>query len=80
MHEPLFDAVQDALRDGHCTTRSLAAEAGLSYDLLRSWRSGRRRPTRESALRLSAALERRGERLIRAAHRIQHDAGPPAGA
>ena len=43
--------------------RQLAEECGLSYDVVRSWRSGRRRASPESIRRLASGLERRAERL-----------------
>ena len=43
--------------------RQLAEESHLSYDVLRSWRSGRRRANPESARRLAAGLAARAEQL-----------------
>jgi transcriptional regulator with XRE-family HTH domain len=57
------DWVRRALKDGPFAMRQLAAESGLSYDVLRSWRTGRRRPNRESIRKLAAGLARRADRL-----------------
>jgi transcriptional regulator with XRE-family HTH domain len=62
--EPLGETIRRVLRDAPFAMRQLAADAGLSYDVLRSWRSGRRRPSRSSAQRLADGLERRGEQLL----------------
>jgi hypothetical protein len=51
--------------------RQLAAESGLSYDVLRSWRSGRRHPNRESVRRLADGLSARAERLNRLARELK---------
>jgi transcriptional regulator with XRE-family HTH domain len=59
VHEPL----RRALREGPFAMRQLAEECGLSYDVVRSWRSGRRRASPESIRRLASGLERRAERL-----------------
>jgi ribosome-binding protein aMBF1 (putative translation factor) len=83
VNEGLTTAVRDALRDGPFSMRHLAAESGLSYDVLRSWRSGRRRPNHESGARLEAGLRQRAEQLVALADAIRQqtsraDAEPPA--
>ena len=55
--------VRKALRDAPFAMRQLAAESGLSYDVLRSWRSGRRKPNVESVKKLASGLTRRAEHL-----------------
>ncbi|MBR9988870.1 MAG: hypothetical protein KFH98_03890 [Gemmatimonadetes bacterium] len=62
--EALGETIRRVLRDAPFAMRQLAADSGLSYDVLRSWRSGRRRPSRSSARRLADGLERRGEQLL----------------
>ena len=57
------DSVRRALRDAPFAMRQLASDSGLSYDVLRSWRSGRRKPNRDSARKLAAGLSRRAEQL-----------------
>ena len=57
------DSVRRALRDAPFAMRQLASDSGLSYDVLRSWRSGRRRPNRESVRKLATGLSRRAEQL-----------------
>jgi ribosome-binding protein aMBF1 (putative translation factor) len=81
-NDALTTAVRDALRDGPFSMRHLAAESGLSYDVLRSWRSGRRRPNDESGARLEAGLRQRAEQLVALADVIrqqtsQADAAQP---
>lgn len=60
---PIDDCVRRALKDGPFAMRQLAAESGLSYDVLRSWRTGRRHPNRESIRKLAAGLTDRADRL-----------------
>jgi transcriptional regulator with XRE-family HTH domain len=62
--ELLGETIRRVLREAPFAMRQLAADAGLSYDVLRSWRSGRRRPSRGSAQRLAEGLERRGQLLL----------------
>ncbi|HEX2166732.1 MAG TPA: hypothetical protein VHG09_05780 [Longimicrobiales bacterium] len=62
--ESLGETIRRVLREAPFAMRQLAADAGLSYDVLRSWRSGRRRPSRSSAQRLADGLQRRGEKLL----------------
>jgi len=57
------DWVRRALKEGPFAMRQLAADAGLSYDVLRSWRSGRRQPSRDSIRKLATGLAKRSERL-----------------
>lgn len=57
------ECVRKALRDAPFAMRQLAAESGLSYDVLRSWRSGRRTPNLKSVQKLAAGLHRRSEQL-----------------
>ena len=73
MSEPLGAIVGRVLRDAPFAMRQLAADSGLSYDVLRSWRSGRRRPSRGSARRLADGLERRGEQLLRLARELREE-------
>ena len=61
--EGLEDSVRRALAEGPFAMRQLAAESGLSYDVLRSWRSGRRRPNPESVKKLATGLSQRSEQL-----------------
>lgn len=69
--DPLSDVIGRVLREAPFAMRQLAADASLSYDVLRSWRSGRRRPSRLSAQRLAEGLERRGERLLTLARELR---------
>jgi hypothetical protein len=61
--DTLHETVQQVLREAPFAMRQLASEAQLSYDVLRSWRSGRRRANPESARRLADGLAARAERL-----------------
>ena len=69
-----IESVRRALREGPFAMRQLAAESGLSYDVLRSWRSGRRRPNRESTRKLAAGLVRRAEHLRELAAELRQQA------
>ena len=55
--------VRHALEEGPFGLNRLASEAGLSYDVLRSWKSGRRRPSEVGIRRLIGGLERKSVRL-----------------
>lgn len=57
------EAVRKALREGPFAMRQLAGDSGLSYDVLRSWRSGRRRPNADSVRKLAEGLSRRSDML-----------------
>lgn len=59
----ITETVRKALREGPFAMRQLAADSGLSYDVLRSWRSGRRRPNPESVRKLADGLSRRSDSL-----------------
>jgi transcriptional regulator with XRE-family HTH domain len=72
--ETLGETIRRVLREAPFAMRQLAADAGLSYDVLRSWRSGRRRPSRGSAQRLADGLERRGERLLALSRQLRRSA------
>jgi len=61
--DTLHETVQQVLREAPFAMRQLASEAQLSYDVLRSWRSGRRRANPESARRLADGMAARAERL-----------------
>jgi transcriptional regulator with XRE-family HTH domain len=70
----LGEKIQEVLQEAPFAMRQLAADSGLSYDVLRSWRSGRRRPSRTSAQRLAAGLQSRGELLLRLAAELRDTA------
>jgi transcriptional regulator with XRE-family HTH domain len=74
MSDTLGEKIRRVLREAPFAMRQLAADSGLSYDVLRSWRSGRRRPSRQSAQRLAAGLERRGEQLLGLARELRQEA------
>jgi transcriptional regulator with XRE-family HTH domain len=81
MSDTLGEKIRRVLREAPFAMRQLAADSGLSYDVLRSWRSGRRRPSRQSAQRLAAGLERRGQQLLELARELRDESGgPPGGA
>jgi hypothetical protein len=61
--EALHETVQQVLREAPFAMRQLASESQLSYDVLRSWRSGRRRANPDSARRLADGLAARAEKL-----------------
>ncbi len=59
----IADVVRRVLREGPFAMRQLAQDSGLSYDVLRSWRSGRRRPNPESVRKLADGIARRADLL-----------------
>jgi hypothetical protein len=72
--EALGPLIRQVLKDAPFAMRQLAADSGLSYDVLRSWRSGRRRPSRSSAARLAEGLRQRAELLDRLARQLREAA------
>lgn len=75
MKSGMDDTIKDVLREAPFSMRQLATEANLSYDVLRSWRSGRRSPSDMSARRLIGALEARARRLNDLAARLRRLVG-----
>jgi transcriptional regulator with XRE-family HTH domain len=73
----ITETVRRALRDGPFAMRQLAADSGLSYDVLRSWRSGRRRPNPESVRKLADGLSRRSDVLRELARELRRYAPQP---
>ena len=71
------EGVRKALREGPFAMRQLAADSGLSYDVLRSWRSGRRRPNAESVRKLADGLARRSEILRNLAQELKNETSQP---
>ena len=67
----ITETVRRALRDGPFAMRQLAADSGLSYDVLRSWRSGRRRPNPDSVRKLAEGLSRRSDSLRELARELR---------
>ena len=67
----ITETVRKALRDGPFAMRQLAADSGLSYDVLRSWRSGRRRPNPDSVRKLADGLSRRSDSLRELARELR---------
>ena len=67
----ITETVRKALREGPFAMRQLAADSGLSYDVLRSWRSGRRRPNPESVRKLADGLSRRSDSLRELARELR---------
>lgn len=65
------EAVRRALREGPFAMRQLAADSGLSYDVLRSWRSGRRRPNADSVRKLAEGLSKRSDALRELARQLR---------
>ena len=61
--EALTQAVRKILTDAPMGLKELAEQSGLSYDVLRSWRTGRRSPNASSARRLLSGLEQKAGRL-----------------
>lgn len=72
--DTLHETVQQVLREAPFAMRQLASESQLSYDVLRSWRSGRRRANPESARRLADGLAARAERLQNLARDLRRTA------
>jgi transcriptional regulator with XRE-family HTH domain len=69
--EELTSLVARAVSDARVNMKELSEEAGVSYDTVRSWASGRRSPRPEGVVALADALERRSERLADLAHELR---------
>lgn len=61
--DPRGMVVGSVMEQARVNMRELSEEAGVSYNTLRSWASGRRSPTPHGLLALADALERKSERL-----------------
>jgi hypothetical protein len=72
--EALGPLIRQVLKDAPFAMRQLAADSGLSYDVLRSWRSGRRRPSRSSCGPAGGDLRQRAELLDRLARQLREAA------
>lgn len=64
------DPVAKALQQGPFSMRQLAVESNLSYDVLRSWRTGRRNPNPEGLRKLAAGLNARADQLRQLAQQL----------
>ncbi len=69
------EVVRRAVAGTVCSRRTVAADAGLSYDAVRAWSIGRREPTPENMLRLAESFERRADRLRALAAELREAAG-----
>ena len=67
----ITETVRKALREGPFAMRQLASDSGLSYDVLRSWRSGRRRPNPDSVRKLAEGLSRCSDSLRELARELR---------
>lgn len=72
--EELVALVARAVADARVNMKELSQEAGISYDTLRSWASGRRSPGPEGVHALADALERRSEKLADLARELRRGA------
>lgn len=77
--EDLTRAVRRVLDETPAGLKELAEESGLSYDVLRSWRNGRRTPHPTSARRLLGGLQSRRAKLRALSDELQQvlDSGAP---
>lgn len=57
MMEDWRHALRAARRDAGLSMEAVAGITGLSYETVRSYENGRRRPTRESLVRVLSAME-----------------------
>jgi hypothetical protein len=55
------------------TTRDVAAELGLSFDAVKSYRAGRRAPSPATARSLAALMRRRAKALTLLAARLEQE-------
>lgn len=69
--EMLRVLIQRVLDEAPFSMRQLAAEAGISYDTIRSWAADRRTPRPENLAQLAIALEQRGSRLYEIAQEVR---------
>lgn len=67
--------VQQVFREVPFSMRQIAAEAGVSYDAVRSWATDRRTPRAESLIQLADAIERRSENMREVASELRRAAG-----
>lgn len=55
--------IDRALDGATVSLEDIAAAAGISYNTLHAWRTGRRNPSRDNLLKLADAIEHRGGEL-----------------
>jgi transcriptional regulator with XRE-family HTH domain len=65
------EAVRKSLTEAPFALKQLSEQSGISYDVVRSWKSGRRRPSREGARRLAAGLEEKAGELLALAQAVR---------
>ena len=67
--------IQRALDGATASLEEIAEAAGVTYNTLYGWKTGRRNPTRANILRLADALEGRSAELAELARELRHEAG-----
>jgi transcriptional regulator with XRE-family HTH domain len=67
--------IDKALDKATGSLQTIADDAGISYDTLWAWKTGRRNPTPENLARLADALDRRGGELVKLAEALRKEAG-----
>jgi len=66
-----------ALDGATASLEEIAEAAGITYDTLYAWKTGRRNPTPENLLRLADAIEGRGGELQELAKELREAAAKP---
>jgi transcriptional regulator with XRE-family HTH domain len=67
--------IDKALDKATGSLQTIADDAGISYDTLWAWKTGRRNPTPENLARLADALDRRGGELVKLAEALRKEVG-----
>ena len=75
MTEQIRQMIDRALDGATASLEEIAEAAGVTYNTLYAWKTGRRNPTPENIARLAAALERRGGDLQTLAEELRKAAG-----
>jgi transcriptional regulator with XRE-family HTH domain len=72
--EKLRRMIDRALDSATADLQKIADDAGISYDTLWAWKTGRRNPSAENLRKLALAIERRGTELAKLAGELERAA------
>ena len=71
MTEPVREMIERALDIATANLQEIADAAGISYDTLWAWKTGRRNPSPQNLAALADTLERRGVDLAESARQLR---------
>lgn len=69
--------IDRALEGATTSLEDIAAAAGITYNTLHAWKTGRRNPSPENLAKLADAIERRGGELQALAEELRRAVSSP---